>query len=144
MYPHSGQLLGMLAECEERAHTLSRLRLHLRSLCKQKSGAMLWLMAIKAEAMLPAGSHRVQVKHQAFLQILRVHLSSMVLWFTLPPAILLPKFLLGARTSLVYPGPPMTPVYRHRLLFSFPTVPQPIWSMHVIMPQPIWSMHMIV
>ena len=51
----------MLAECEQRAHTLSRLRLHLRSLCKEKSAAMLWLMAIKAEAMLPAGSHRVQV-----------------------------------------------------------------------------------
>lgn len=60
VYPHSGQLLGMLAECEQRAHTLSRLRLHLRSLCKEKSSAMLWLMAIKAEAMLPAGSHRVQ------------------------------------------------------------------------------------
>ena len=32
VYPHSGQLLGMLAECEQRAHTLSRLRLHLQQL----------------------------------------------------------------------------------------------------------------
>lgn len=61
VYPHSSQLLSMLAECEERAHTLSRLRLHLCSSCKETSAAMLWLMAIKAEAMLPAGSHRVQV-----------------------------------------------------------------------------------
>lgn len=52
----------MLAECEQRGHTLSRLRLHLTKRCQQTSAALLWLMAIKAEAVLPAGSHRVQVQ----------------------------------------------------------------------------------
>ena len=62
VYPQSGRLLGMLAECEQRGHTLSRLRLHLSGLCQDTPAALLWLMAIKAEAVLPAGSHRVQVK----------------------------------------------------------------------------------
>lgn len=52
----------MLAECEQRGHTLSRLRLHLTKRCKQTSATLLWLMAIKAEAVLPAASHRVQVQ----------------------------------------------------------------------------------
>lgn len=51
----------MLAECEQRGHTVSRLRLHLTKRCQQTSAALLWLMAIKAEAVLPAGSHCVQV-----------------------------------------------------------------------------------
>ncbi|KAL3158669.1 hypothetical protein ABBQ32_011411 [Trebouxia sp. C0010 RCD-2024] len=60
VYPYSGRLLGMLAECEQRGHTLSRLRLHLTKRCQDTPAALLWLMAIKAEAVLPAGSHRVQ------------------------------------------------------------------------------------
>ena len=66
VYPYSGRLLGMLAECEQRGHTLSRLRLHLTKRCQDTSAALLWLMAIKAEAVLPAGAHRVQV-HPAVL-----------------------------------------------------------------------------
>ena len=62
MYQYSGRLLGMLAECEQRGHTVSRLRLHLTKRCQQTSAALLWLMGIKAEAVLPAGSHRVQVQ----------------------------------------------------------------------------------
>ena len=50
----------MLAECEQRGHTLSRLRLHLTGRCQAAPAALLWLMAIKAEATLPAASHRVQ------------------------------------------------------------------------------------
>lgn len=61
VYPESARLLGMLAECEQRGHTLSRLRLHLTTLCQATPAALLWLMAIKAEATLPAASHRVQV-----------------------------------------------------------------------------------
>ncbi|DBB14987.1 hypothetical protein WJX82_009217 [Trebouxia sp. C0006] len=60
VYPESARLLGMLAECEQRGHTLSRLRLHLTGLCQATPAALLWLMAIKAEATLPAASHRVQ------------------------------------------------------------------------------------
>ena len=45
----------MLAECEQRGHTLSRLRLHLTKRCQETPAALLWLMAIKAEAVLPAG-----------------------------------------------------------------------------------------
>jgi len=60
VYPESARLLGLLAECEQRGHTLSRLRLHLTGLCQGTPAALLWLMAIKAEATLPAGSHRVQ------------------------------------------------------------------------------------
>ncbi len=60
VYPESARLLGMLAECEQRGHTLSRLRLHLTGLCQGTPAALLWLMAIKAEATLPAASHRVQ------------------------------------------------------------------------------------
>ena len=57
----------MLAEAEQRGHTLSRLRRHLTSACQQTPAALLWLMAIKAEAVLPATSHRVQV-HQTLVQ----------------------------------------------------------------------------
>jgi len=64
VYPESGRLLGMLAECEQRGHTLSRLRLHLTGLCQGTPSALLWLMAIKAEATVPAGSHRVQATAQ--------------------------------------------------------------------------------
>ncbi|DBB01993.1 TPA: hypothetical protein ACH3X1_000578 [Trebouxia sp. C0004] len=60
VYPESGRLLGMLAQSEQRGHTLSRLRLHLTGLCQGTPAALLWLMAIKAEATVPAGSHRVQ------------------------------------------------------------------------------------
>lgn len=61
VYPWSARLVGMLAECEQRAHTLSRLRLHLTSRCRNTPAALLWLMAIKAQSLLPAASHRVQV-----------------------------------------------------------------------------------
>ncbi|DBA66769.1 TPA: hypothetical protein ACH3X2_001915 [Trebouxia sp. C0005] len=60
VYPESARLLGMLAECEQRGHTMSRLRLHLTGLCHGTPAALLWLMAIKAEATVPAASHRVQ------------------------------------------------------------------------------------
>lgn len=87
MFPYSGRLLGMLAECEQRGHTLSRLRLHLTKRCQQTSAALLWLMAIKAEAVLPAGSHRVQVQPTV--------LCPAVLWFTvLCCALLCPTLLL--------------------------------------------------
>ena len=61
VYPQSVRLLGMLAEAEQRGHTLSRLRRHLTSACQHTPAAVMWLLAVKAEAILPAGSHRVQV-----------------------------------------------------------------------------------
>ena len=69
----------MLAECEQRGHTLSRLRFHLTKRCQDTSAALLWLMAGKAEAVLPAASHRVQVHLAApCLQLLVCMLTSHV------------------------------------------------------------------
>ncbi|KAK9820400.1 hypothetical protein WJX72_009973 [[Myrmecia] bisecta] len=59
VYPRNAELLGMLGFLEQRAHTMSRLRLTLRAACEATSSPLLWLMAIKCEAPLP-GPHRVQ------------------------------------------------------------------------------------
>ena len=61
VYPRSATLAGMLADCERRAHTASRLRRELGIMCEETAAVALWLLALRSEALLPAGAHRVQV-----------------------------------------------------------------------------------
>ena len=53
--------MELLAVLEQRAHTLSRLRVFLRSACEQHASLALWLLALKHDAGLPGSMHRVQV-----------------------------------------------------------------------------------
>ncbi len=62
VYPRSATLAGLLADCERRAHTASRLRRELGLMCKETAAVALWLLALRSEALLPAGAHRVQVR----------------------------------------------------------------------------------
>ena len=62
VYPRSATLAGMLADCERRAHTASRLRRELGLMCEETAAVALWLLALRSEALLPAGAHRVQVR----------------------------------------------------------------------------------
>ena len=62
IYPRSATLAGMLADCERRAHTASRLRRELGLMCEETAAVALWLLALRSEALLPAGAHRVQVR----------------------------------------------------------------------------------
>lgn len=61
MYPRNSCLLGLLAMMEMRAHTVSRLRRDLRSMLEAAPSPQLWLLALRCEAALPGGAHRVQV-----------------------------------------------------------------------------------
>lgn len=53
--------MGLLGAMETRAHTVSRLRGDLRSLCERSPSPASWLIAARLEAQLAGGSHRVQV-----------------------------------------------------------------------------------
>ena len=61
VYPRNSCLLGLLAIMEMRAHTVSRLRRDLRSMWEATPSPQLWLLALRCEAALPGGAHRVQV-----------------------------------------------------------------------------------
>ena len=73
VYPRSAVLAGMLADCERRAHTASRLRRELGLMCEETAAVALWLLALRSEALLPAGAHRVQVRAVAVLGCGNLH-----------------------------------------------------------------------
>lgn len=69
IYPASARLMGLLGATEARAHTVSRLRGDLRTLCHSAPSPQAWLMAARVEAQLAGGSYRVRASPQAW----RVH-----------------------------------------------------------------------
>ena len=71
VYPRSATLAGMLADCERRAHTASRLRRELGLMCEETAAVALWLLALRSEALLPAGAHRVQVRAAIYIILLQ-------------------------------------------------------------------------